>query len=325
MTIEVRLIADYELDTWDEFVSTTPGGTLYHTSTWRTVINESYGGGRYELVAAWADGEIVAGFCALIRKRIGVLTAVTPLATPYTGYLFGAAATTDAKTALIKYVTKFRYQHLQCVPVAGDFTQLETAGYKLIPRRTLEINLRLHEDELWNRFDSNVRRNIRKAQKAGLDITDQWDALECYKLMAETFERNGERCPIHEKWFQEISNGHHLEDHRRRYVAWKNGKTVAFLVALRSEGRVYYQLAGTSTDARTTGVSSLLIWELLREHLDGNWDIFDFVGGNTPSITRFKEGFNPTERPHLLIEMNRSTRINLGRSIRDLIKRRKPT
>lgn len=324
---EVREIAGYERDTWDEFVSTSQAGTLYHTSLWQTIINNSYGDGEYKLIAAFDNNRIVGGFCALVRRRLGVETAVTPLCTPYTGYITNPGDSTSGTcevtplSALSTYLDRYRYQNIQCAPGVTDHPALKNLGYAITPRRTLEINLRLPEGELWSTFNSNVRRNIRKAQKGGFEITDQWDAERGYKLFCDTFIRHGQRCPVASPFFDAICRGSELEEYRRRYCAWKDGVLLAFIIALRYNDVVYYELAAADVDALKTGVSSLLIWELLRDHLNGEFDHFDFVGGNNPSISRFKENFAPTAKPHLQIEKCLSRRIGWGRGVRRWLRR----
>lgn len=330
---EIRLIEDYEIDSWDEMTATSPAGTIFHTSVWRTVIDSAYGDGSYVLIGAFDKNGLAGGFCALTRKRLGVDTAVTPLATPYTGFLvkeWEGLRCSDATAqegsvieAVTRYLVRYRYQNIQCAPGLADFRPLVDAGYKLTPRATLEINLRLPEDELWDSFQGHVRRNIRKAHKSAFEVTDQWDFNQGVDIFQQTFARHGQASPVPEKLFHEICDGTALAGYRQRYCAWQDGRLQAFLIAVRYNGRVYYELAGAATDALKAGVSSLLVWEMLRDHLGGQWDIFDFVGANTRTISRFKEGFNPVLRTHLQAEYCSSRRIGFGRGIQRLLRRRK--
>src|SRR5690606_33260538 len=100
-----------------------------------------------------------------------------------------------------------------------------------------------NEEELWGSFEGNVRRNIRKAEKQSFEISDRWDPAPCYRLFCETFNRQGETCPVWEELFHEISAGETLSPYRRIYAARRDGKVVAFIVALHWNGMVYYALA----------------------------------------------------------------------------------
>lgn len=325
---QIRYIEPYEIDSWNEFVDASAAGTLFHTSLWQEVINNSYTDGQFVLIGAFNDSGIQAGFCALARKRLGVDTIVTPLCTPYSGFIVNASLANKeqeeahtALDALVTFLHKYRYQNLQCAPGTVDQQILTNTGYTFTPRRTLEINLRLPEDELWAGFKSNVRRNIKKAQKAGFDITDQWDSESGFRIFSDTFTRQGQNCPVPHTLFREICEGHVLKDKRRRYCAWKDGKLIGFIVALRHNRRVYYELAASSSEGLKAGISSYLIWELLRDHLDGNWNHFDFVGANNPTITRFKENFNPASKAYWQLEYCSSKRIGYSRGIRRWLKK----
>ena len=317
--LEIRRVEPFELDTWDAFIAGVSGGTLFHTSTWAELVNRHYGGGRYELTGVWKEGRLVAGFCALVRSRLGVLTAVTPLCTPYTGLIITPGLDAEAKLQILTYLRRYRFQYVQCSPALQDQPVLHEAGYHVIQRRTLELNLSLAEEELWMSFDGHVRRNIRKAEKSGYDITDQWNTGDSYEIFCSTFERQGGSCPVAAQWFNAISTGVELEAHRRRYTAWQGDKLAAILVVLRWGGRVYYELAAVHSEHKASGIASLLIWQMLREHLGRDWTVFDFVGGNLQGIAKFKEGFNPSVRPHLALELCLSKRIRFGRAMRDLL------
>jgi hypothetical protein len=326
--IIVRQVEEFELDTWDAFVASCAAGTLYHTSLWRKVLNTAYGSGDYSIAAAYTSSGIAGGYCALTRTRLGVKTAVTPLLTPYTGYLLPASpvkpaapsGTTDSPTAtllqLTRHARRFRYQSLQCAPGMPALSSLAAASYQLTPRLTVEINLSLPEDELWQNLSGPARRNIKKAQRAEFTITDKWDPEQAFELFRQTFARHDQPCEVPRAYFDEIATGALLRDNRYRFCAWRGDEFLGFLVALHYGRTVYYQLAASTDEARTAGVPSLLIWEMLRACRQPDFDRFDFLGANTPGIAKFKEGFGATPVPHILAELCTSRRILLTRGMR---------
>lgn len=333
--IEVRPVEPFEYDTWDSFVAGCSGGTIYHTTLWKRLLDSSYGHGEYRIIAAFGPDGILGGFCALVRNRIGVATAVTPLLTPYTGYLLpgpgdrltGQVSSASVDTAhilltLANYTAQFRYQSLQCGPRLPLISGLTEAGYQLTPRVTLEINLQLPEEELWTSFKGQVRRNIKKAQRHDFEITDHWDPAQGYELFRQTFARHDEECPVNELFFTEMTTGTLLSDHRRRFCAWADGVLSAYVITLEHNGTVYYQLAAADPKALSAGVSSLLIWNLLRAHKASGATRFDFVGANTPSIARFKEGFAPVAVPFVQTDLCKSKRILISRGARAWISKR---
>lgn len=325
----VKPLQTNEHEAWDAFVRSSGMGTLFHTSIWKSVIDAAYDDGVYTLIGAYGNDKLVGGFCALTRNRLGVATAVTPLSTPYTGFVIkreqnkrGEQYEIDTLKALAQYLSRYRYQNIQCVPGLPDLHPLASLGYSISPRHTFDLDLQQPEEKLWKGFEGQVRRNIKKAEKSGFQINGQWDTNRTYEIFRETFARHGERCPVPEKLFLEIAEGKSLLKHRRRYCAWRDGRLEAFLVALRYNGQVYYELAGTGTAALKSGISSLLIWEMLKDHLDGNCESFDFVGANDPSIARFKSGFRPSVRAYFAAEICSSRRIVIARKVQKFLRHR---
>ncbi len=325
--IIVRPLEAHEESSWDAFVRNCGMGSLFHTTIWKSVINAAYDDGVYTIFGAFDNNRLVGGFCALLRNRLGVATAVMPLCTPYAGFIAPTSgeekknfAEGHSLTVLSSYLRNFRYQNLQCAPGLTGLQHLVSSGYHMTPRRTLELDLQQPEEKLWTGFSGQVRRNIKKAEKSGFEISNRWNGEQGYEIFRETFARHGEKCPVPKKLFLEIAGGDALTGNRRRYCAWRDGVMDSFLVALRYNGQVYYELAATNTPALKSGISSLLVWQILKDHLDGNWEVFDFVGANTPSITRFKEGFNPVVRSYNAVYCCTSKRIDLALKAQRLIR-----
>lgn len=295
---------------WDDFVRSCPGGTLFHTSLWKQVLEKSYGGGRYDLAAVIVDDQIMAGFCALTRRRFGLKTAVTPLLTPYTGYLLGENAPNEALDHLSSVTRSIGYQQLQCAPHQPHARQLAKYGYDLTPRQTLTVDFTQPLEQLWQQFAPHVRRNIRKAERAPFQISERWDPTQGYYLFTQTFSRRNQPCPVGERFFHEITSGDLLAPHRRYFCAWEHDQMRACIVALSFNGTVYYQIAAADPQALSAGVPSLLLWHLFQTcHACGD-HTFDFIGANTPSITRFKSGF--AAQPLEYLQAERSSLIFKG-------------
>ncbi|MBX7246237.1 MAG: GNAT family N-acetyltransferase [Candidatus Sumerlaeaceae bacterium] len=327
----VRPIEAHEFDTWDEFVADSPQGTLFHTSAWKRIADIAFEPARLTLIGCFDDTHIVGGCVALDKDKMGQRTAVTPLVTPYVGFLLDTPpgekmsdqVSRDAEvlaTLATWLASHFPYQNLVNPPRLEDTRALQQAGYQLTPRFTYLINLKLPAEELWQRFDGNVRRQIKKAEKAGYDITDNLDPAEGYRLLNETFVRHGEDCPVPETVFLEMVENEHLRDARQIFCAHLDGRLASFIVLLKHQQTIYYQLAATDPEFLASGVSSLLIWEVIKTHACVEWNTLDFVGANIPSIARFKEGFNPKLQIHFQAEYCANPLIRIGKSVRDLLK-----
>lgn len=329
--LTVRPVTPNEFGTWDDFVESSPQGTLFHTSFWKRVIDPANAPAKLELVGCYDERHLVAGCVFLLRERYGHATAVTPLLTPYAGFILepplGEKISDQVSragshlAALAEWLAeKCPYQNLVNPPHLDDTRPLQEAGYRLTPRFTYHINLKLPAEEIWQGFDGSVRRQIRKAERAGFEISDELDADEAFEMFRGVFARRGEGCPVTKAMFASVAADDKLRDFRLVYGAREAGRLVSFIVLLRHNRTVYYSLAATHPDHLSSGVSSLLIWEVIKAHACDAWNVFDFVGANIPSIARFKEGFNPRLQTHYQTEFCGPVLVRLGKTVLDLLR-----
>ena len=210
-----RPVEPYEYDTWDEFVASSPQGSLFHTSSWKRLVDLAYEPARLLLLGCFDSHSLLGGCVALDRSRCGQRTAVTPLLAPYVGYLLEVppgeklsdqvSRQEDIVSALASWMNQaFAYQNLINAPHLEDTRALQRSGYSLTPRFTYHINLKLPAEELWQRLDGSVRRQIRKAEKVEFVLCDMLDAPGAYSLFSGTFSRQGESCPVSRELFDAV-------------------------------------------------------------------------------------------------------------------------
>lgn len=331
--LTVRLVEPHEYDTWDEFVASSPQGTLYHTSAWKRVMDAAYTPAARLLLIGCFDRHSLAGGCAALeRERFGRLTAVTPLVTPYAGFVLEAplgeklsdqvSRESEVLGALADWMARrYPYQSLVNPPHLDDMRPLVRAGYRLVPRFTYHLNIKLPPEEIFARFDGSVRRQIRKAERENFEISDNLEADRAFALFEATFKRQGEDCPVPRNAFMDIITGEHLRDHREIICARAGERLASFLVLLKFQRTLYYAVASTDSEFLPTGVNSLLIWEAVKVFGCREWNILDFVGANIPSIARFKEGFNPKLQMHFQAEYFADPLVRLGKTVYDFLAR----
>jgi len=168
-------------------------------------------------------------------------------------------------------------------------------------RERLEYVLDLGKKNLRADVSSNHRRNIARAEKAGLTIRRTHDLADCSKhvsLMTASLERRARRD-------EQVG----LDDHSalafalltsgagELFLALDGDEALSSLLVLRSRSGAYYQSAGTSPRGMEVGASPFLICSvagLLRQQGLQSFNL----GGASPESTglrRFKEGFGARE------------------------------
>lgn len=151
-------------------------------------------------------------------------------------------------------------------------------------------------------LSSNHKRNVKKAQKAG--VTVRWvrsaDAAHMHhELMDQSFERRRRR-------------GEHLGQSRQshRHLAFLNseagelcqalldGTVLSSILVLRASKGAYYQSAGTSPEGMNKGASQFLIHSVANQLRSDGLESFNLGGADEETgLARFKGGFGAQRVP----------------------------
>jgi hypothetical protein len=174
------------------------------------------------------------------------------------------------------------------------------AGYRLEVRYTYRLHGLRATDDVWAGLRGNIRREIRKARKR-VEVVDDLGVDRFHDVLSKTYTRQGLPAP------------RSLAELERLQAACARRGAGVMLFARDDAGQVhagvwvvwdrqaaYYLLAGAEPDLRTSGASSLLVWEAImrsREHTD----VFDFHGSMLQPIERFFRAFGASQTPYLSV------------------------
>jgi lipid II:glycine glycyltransferase (peptidoglycan interpeptide bridge formation enzyme) len=198
------------------------------------------------------------------------------------------------------------------------------AGYRLEVRYTYRLNDLGSTEALWDGLRNNLRREIRKAQKR-VEVVEDLGVDRFHDVLSKTYARQG------------IATPHSLAELERLAEACARRNAGAMLFARDDDDQVhaatwvvwdrnaaYYLLAGAEPELRTSGASSLLMWEAITRASEVT-DVFDFHGSMVQPVERFVRGFGGVQTPYLgVTRIGRALRAALaGRSaLRQLAARR---
>lgn len=166
-------------------------------------------------------------------------------------------------------------------------------------RTTVAIPLDAPYDQLVKRFSPAKRRNIRKADKAGVIIRRGEDFASFWRLYEATMNRlsaagfyyfPGEHRTRIERLIR--ASGYLLE-------ARIADRLIAAAVFLRSAGFLHYHLGGSDAEFLSVSPNDLLMAEAVRLGIESGAGMVHLGGGATTAaddtLLRFKRGFSPTQ------------------------------
>jgi hypothetical protein len=174
------------------------------------------------------------------------------------------------------------------------------AGYRLDVRYTRRLEDLSSVDALWDGLRNNVRREIRKARKR-VEIVEGLGVDRFYHVLSKTYARQG------------LPRLRSLAELERLAAACSRHRAGTMLFARDAEGQVhavvwlvwdrhaaYYLLAGAEPGFRTSGASSLLVWEAIMRAREVA-DVFDFHGSMVQPVERFMRGFGGRQTPYVSV------------------------
>jgi hypothetical protein len=171
-----------------------PDRVLGQTREWLAFLSETQGG--QPVVARLLDGETALGFfTGLVFRRFGVRILGSPFpgwTTPFVG--FNLKEPVEPR-GLLPALERFAFKDLACMHVELRDKHLRPGsvapeGWVLGPEPTLLLDLTPSEDELLARMSSSRRRNIRLAERNGIQIeeaTDSAFADDYYTQLEDVF------------------------------------------------------------------------------------------------------------------------------------------
>jgi len=287
---------------WDACVQAA-GRTAYGFSWYLDTVCEHWGGlvlGAYEAV-----------FPLPWKSRAGLRWLYTPFfcqqlgvyARPI-GHPEQAATLPPTGEWLHAIPRRFRKADLS---VAGP-ASLPT-GWRSTERPNYILDLSLDADALRTNYESNTRRNLKKAHAAGLQ-TDH--ALNPEQLLALIRLHQGPKLPLlGEREYRRILDLMNQAQERGRAVLIRSfdpsqpAETLAgafFLLAPR--GPLY--LFGTTTPAaRQNGAMTQVFDRLIGDFSGKKGRFLDFEGSALPGLARFYQGFGAVQEPYYTLHMRR--------------------
>jgi GNAT acetyltransferase-like protein len=162
-----------------------------------------------------------------------------------------------------------------------------------------EYVLDLQNQELWSKLSSNHRRNMRKAQEAGLFVERTFTPEACAvhaRLRDASMERRANRGEQVPTGSPDPSVASLVENRAGEIFRVSNGSEVlSSILVLRAEKGAYYHSAGTRPDGMAVGASHFLVRNVAETLRAESVEVFILgaAGAGNPGLERFKTGFGP--------------------------------
>ena len=303
-----------------------PSIPVFSRDWWLDAVCE----GAWDAVMVEKDGRIVASMPIFFEKRGPFRYFGHPPLTPWLGPWI--------RRSNAKYVTQLSKENslmaelIDQIPDCDKFSQqlhrtvtnwlpFYWRGFEQTTLYTYVIDDLSNLDDLWQRTDSKIRSEIRKAQgRYGLEVRDSEDIDGFIDLNEMVFLRLGRTLPYSRGVVTRLDKACRQRGVRKIWVAANEENRVhAAIYVVWDESSAYYLMGGAVPELRKTGASSLLLWEAIR-HASSVTREFDFEGSMVKSIEHFFRSFGARQTPYFSVSYTQSRLLRLKSCLASLVR-----
>jgi FemAB-related protein (PEP-CTERM system-associated) len=275
---------------WDRFVVDNPGGTFFHQTSWKRVIEKTY---RYRPFYFYAErnGQITGVAPAFLVSNL--LTGRCLISVPFAVYGGVCASDKESESALIRHLEylarELRVQYVELRNRSGEILPQYHANERY---STFTIPIVLDTDTLYNGFPKDIRYMIRKGEKAGLKARSGLDQIGLfYDLVSINLRRLGTPAfprTLFENLIAEYPGQLDLT------IVYSGSKAVSggLSFLFREWMQPYY--VGSLDEAKGMAANNFLWWKLIQIAAENGRSTFDFGRSKNGSGNfDFKKKWNP--------------------------------
>ena len=264
--------------------------------------------GRWHEATVERDGRLVARMPYVVRGRPRMRVITMPPLTQTLGPWLERPEASPARALGREHELLAELE--AALPPAAAFVQqfsptvlnalpFQWAGYRVDVQYPYRLDLG-SEDELWNGLRGNIRREIRKARRQ-VEVRDDLGLDRFYDVWAKTFARQGLAPPVTRAELERLDAACAAHDARAMLFARDAaGRVHAVAYVVWDRNGAYNLLGGADPELRTSGASSLLMWEAILRARQVT-DVFDFEGSMIKQIERFFRAFGSRQTPYLRV------------------------
>jgi Acetyltransferase (GNAT) domain len=288
---------------------TTQANAIFQQPWWLDAVAP----GRWDQATVERDGRVVARLPYVVRgrRRLRILT-MPPLTQTLGPWLERSAAKpanalgeehellAALEAALPRtdaFVQNFSPAMLNALP-------FHWAGYQLELQYTYRLEDLGSEEALWDGLRGNIRREIRKA-RGRVEVRENIPLDRFHSIWAKTFARQGLRTPVSLAELERLDAACAARGARAMLCAQDDESRLhAVSYVVWDRHAAFYLIGGGDPELRTSGASSLLMWESLMR-ARAVTDVFDFEGSMIRPVERFFRAFGSRQTPYLRVSRSR--------------------
>ena len=259
-SLQMCIINPVHNPAWDLVVALHRDAGCFHTSAWAKVLHKTYNHQPFYL--QFSRGRRLAALIPLMEVR-SAITGRRGVCLPFSDVceplIFDPEVADVVKDCLVRFARERRWKHLEIR--GGKWFRCDSSSAMKFYGHTLDFRHRA--DELANRFDSQVRRAVRKAQRSNVSafvVRSRQAIDDFYGLHVQTRRRHG-LPPQPASFFQNIYEYIIKGGLGFIVLARRESRPIAAAVFFRFGKNAIYKYAASDKRFQEFRANNLVMWQ----------------------------------------------------------------
>lgn len=291
---EIKYLPHQEIDKkkWDECIKSADNGLIYAYSFYLDMMAANWD------ALVWDDYHFVMPLPW--KKKFTISYLYQPFLTAQLG-IFGKGINPQMVEGFIHAIPA-EFRLIEMPLNAGN----HPAKHKhVIDRNNYVLDLRSAYENIYNQYNENTKRNIKKSAQAGSRIITDFDVEELISLAVGQMKEYEKESKDNVKRFRKSYEHLHHNNGACTYgVVSASEQLTAAAAFFKFHNRAYYILVGNHPESKAAGASHALIDGFIKDHA-GQELVLDFEGSDIPGLAQFYSGFGAVNEKYPFLKINR--------------------
>lgn len=312
-----------EMLLWENAIDSISSANFFHTNVWLSFVEKQF---RLKLkrVLILNSGSIEGGL-PLFEKKYGFFKiAGSPLIAENNPYMGFAIKGKEGMGSFMPALDRFlREEGIDFFRASFDHSlynnQFERHGYVIKEKKSFRLDLSQDEQLLWKGIGQKTRNMVRKAIKNNLVAAEDSNGsmLDAYYEMSrEVYARQGLPPPLEKEYYQNLYSAIIKKGSGKIFmIRSSEGDAVAGAIVLIHRDKAYYLDGASFRKHSNLGTNNLLQWVIIESLKESGVTSYDMLGGDIPSIAKFKKSFGSINHPTVYVEKSVSALSAFARKV----------
>ena len=279
---------------------------------WDNAVSESFNGNIYayswylDIVHPYWDALVEDEYNRIMPLPVSKKWRVKYMLTPFFTQQLGVFSNTILSPAIVlEFINKIP-EDIKLIDLnLNSYNRVANEDVKITFHKNYLLDLINEYKVTQKHYSSNLKRNIKKGEKAGLAVVKNIKPEDVVKLFRTSQGKKIKHWK--DKHYLRLQHLIYMAIHKGKGITYgtfsKENTLLAGAVFFKSHQKLVFIFSGQSNEGKKSGALAFLIDNVIRQFSPGNL-ILDFEGSDNEGLARFYKGFGAKETYYFALKKN---------------------